>query len=320
MHKEEFGRLNDGQRWAIIKALNCTYFSAVHGMPGTGKSTLISLLIKILAFHGKKVLVICYTHFAIDNIIKKLGGLRYYRANRVEREDFREAIASSQVVLGTGFCFGDPVFVASRFDFCIIDEGSQMHLLLALIPMPLSERVCVVGDHLQLKPLAKRSGAMRHSIFEHLMGGCSILRKQYRMNDEIMRLSNTLFYGQQLVSGRGSDCMARGPSVVFIDTDHTTYKEAVRSFKSCTILCYFNSTVRELKMLTACHVTTIDRFQGSEDSRVAVVFELVKPCEVIESRERLNVALTRARDHLVLVGSRSAMAGIGVLKELLDIL
>ncbi|KAI5173112.1 DNA replication ATP-dependent helicase/nuclease Dna2 [Pancytospora epiphaga] len=322
LYKDEFGRLNEGQQAALIKALNCKYFNTVHGMPGTGKTTLISLLIKILAYYGKKILVICYTHMAIENIIKKIGSTPYYRANWPinEKEKFKESVASAKVVFGTCFCFGDPVFIQNKFNFCIIDEGSQMHLLLALIPISLSERVCVVGDHLQLKPLAKSNKEMGISIFNHLMEGCSVLRKQYRMNSGIMRLSNILFYNQQLVNGRNLKAVSNKPAVEFVDTDCTKLKDAVTALRPCTILCYFNSTVKEVKRMTNYVVTTIDRFQGSEDDRIAVVFDPVTPCCVMESRERLNVALTRARDYLCLIGSRSRMEEIEVLKELLNIL
>lgn len=319
-YKEEFLRLNDDQRSALFLSLNCRSYRIIHGMPGTGKSTLICLLIKILAHLGKKVLLICYTNLALGNIVRKLKGIKVYRAGK-EQLLFKTAAEAKvffdgiEVVAGTCFSFTDAVYVDRRFDFCVVDEGSQMHLLLTLVPISISSKFVIVGDHLQLKPLSRSSKELSLSLFEYLLGkDHSKLRTQYRMGGEIMRLSNTLFYDNQL-------CGGEAPSTVrFVDTEAVDFMSLVASFEGCTILCYFNAQVELIRARTACAVETIDRFQGSEDDKVVVVFDPVSKCEVMESSERLNVALTRARKHLVLAGSRSRMMEIGILRRLVEIL
>lgn len=47
-------------------------YHLILGMPGTGKSFLIAVLIKILFDHKYKVLISTYTNSALDNIIIKL--------------------------------------------------------------------------------------------------------------------------------------------------------------------------------------------------------------------------------------------------------
>jgi DNA replication ATP-dependent helicase Dna2 len=42
-------------------------------MPGTGKSSTIALLIRILVLSGKKVLVASHTNSAVDNIMRKVA-------------------------------------------------------------------------------------------------------------------------------------------------------------------------------------------------------------------------------------------------------
>jgi len=318
--RSEFQVLNADQKRALFLALNCENYMIIHGMPGTGKSTVISLLIRILLSYGKKVLLICYTHLAIQNIMDRIGDVRSYWAKKMSLEFKNSGEAMRyfneiDLVTGTCYSFNDIVYLNRKFDYCVIDEGSQMHLLLALIPVSLSKRFCIVGDHLQLKPLTRKSREIGLSLFEHLIDHCTILKTQYRMGDEIMRLSNELFYDGQLVGFGGVS------TVSFVDTEGLDVASYVRDADNCVILCYFNAKVREISALNkGVKVTTIDRFQGSEHDNVVVVFDPVEVCEVIESKERLNVALTRAKKSLTLVGNRRRMGEIALFRRLLELI
>ena len=63
---------------------------------------------------------------------------------------------------------------------------------------------------------------------------------------------------------------------------------------------------------------TVDRFQGHEADVVYLSFSNSHPTSFLESPNRLNVALTRARYQLVVFGDRNAMgrARPGMLLEL----
>ena len=62
---------------------------------------------------------------------------------------------------------------------------------------------------------------------------------------------------------------------------------------------------------------TVDRFQGHEADLVLISFGNRRPTSFLESPNRLNVALTRARFQRVVIGNRGAMRGAreGVLRE-----
>lgn len=47
-------------------------YTIVQGLPGTGKSQLITFAARLLAAHGKRVLITAYTHSAVDNVLVKL--------------------------------------------------------------------------------------------------------------------------------------------------------------------------------------------------------------------------------------------------------
>ena len=65
---------------------------------------------------------------------------------------------------------------------------------------------------------------------------------------------------------------------------------------------------------------TVDRFQGHEADLVLISFARSHPTSFLESPNRLNVALTRARYQRVVIGDRQAMRGAreGPLKTLAD--
>ena len=64
--------MNTDQRKAVSKALCAHHYALVLGMPGTGKTTTISCLVRVLVASGKSVLLTSYTHTAVDNILLKL--------------------------------------------------------------------------------------------------------------------------------------------------------------------------------------------------------------------------------------------------------
>eukprot|EP00866_Antonospora_locustae_P000419 jgi/Antlo1/419/907 len=352
--RNDFLSLNEHQRSSLFLSLNTPFFHLVHGMPGSGKTGIVTLLIRILSYYKQSVLVVSYTNLSLNNIAKRLG-LHVYTANRgaIDRtarnnsgatqtklttsteeskssscfsdfnsiDDARARLDDTKIVTATCFSFSDPVFTNRTFDFLIVDEGSQIHFPLGLLPISICKRFVVFGDHLQLKPLVFSEETLSLSLFQGLMDGSqSELRVQYRMGREIMRLPNILFYGGRMMCGVGY----KG-SVCYIDTGLPMYSDGLEAFfrtvdEDVVVLCYFNTQVSYLRQIIKNTVETVDRYQGSEADRVVIVFDPVVDCSVIRNRERLNVALTRARKSLLLLGDRKKMTQIPVLEQLLNLL
>ena len=64
--------LNTHQMLAVEKVLSSRDYTLILGMPGTGKTTVVAHLIRMLVEMGKTVLLSTYTHSAVDTILAKL--------------------------------------------------------------------------------------------------------------------------------------------------------------------------------------------------------------------------------------------------------
>lgn len=96
-----------------------------------------------------------------------------------------------------------------HFDYCIVDEASQITLPACLGPLRFADTFVLVGDHNQLPPLVKNTTARRSglevSLFKRLCEArpesMVYLSYQYRMNRDVMSLSNKLVYDGLMKGG-----------------------------------------------------------------------------------------------------------------------
>ena len=124
-----------------------------------------------------------------------------------------EAIRSADVVLCT--CVGAVTWAlksAPEFDVVVIDEAAQALEAACWLPLLRGRRAVLAGDHLQLPPIVKSSGAASEgfgrTLFDRLaeMYGDSVVRMlttQYRMNAKISDWASEQLYGGKLVAGDG---------------------------------------------------------------------------------------------------------------------
>lgn len=121
-----------------------------------------------------------------------------------------------------------PIFARRTFDYCIVDEASQITLPTCIGPLRFADTFVLVGDHFQLPPIVKngaaRRGGLDVSLFRLLSDehpeSVVDLTYQYRMNEDIMSISNKLVYGERLKCG--SEEIAKQGLVL-----PTTIREAV---------------------------------------------------------------------------------------------
>eukprot|EP01028_Stygiella_incarcerata_P002326 TRINITY_DN1435_c0_g1_i1.p1 TRINITY_DN1435_c0_g1~~TRINITY_DN1435_c0_g1_i1.p1 ORF type:complete len:1376 (-),score=395.69 TRINITY_DN1435_c0_g1_i1:34-4161(-) len=219
--KSEWSGMNSGQREVIQRALCADDCLLVLGMPGTGKSTTIAHLIRSLVRRRLSVLLVAHTHMAVDNILLKLGKRdfsigRFGSSDRVEpslrhlsgvpMRDLFGPLSKYPVVAGTTSSINPNV--PRTFDYCIIDEASQVPFAAAIAPLRLCHRFILVGDHYQLPPVTRSKQAKmilegHESLFQVLIEKhptcVTSLRHQYRMSEHIMEVCNKMVYDGALL-------------------------------------------------------------------------------------------------------------------------
>ncbi|KAF3079521.1 Tripartite DNA replication factor [Orbilia oligospora] len=224
-------KINIDQKNAIEKVMSAQDYALVLGMPGTGKTTTIAHIIRALVHQGKTVLLTSYTHTAVDNILLKIKDdrpikvLRLGATSKIHPEvqkfavlantpkkcfdEIQDAYHSPQVVATTCLSINHVVFTERVFDYCIVDEASQITLPVCVGPIRMAKKFVLVGDHFQLPPLVRSSeakaGGLDVSLFKLLSDAhpesVVNLEHQYRMCEDIMALSNHLIYEGRLKCG-----------------------------------------------------------------------------------------------------------------------
>ena len=101
-------------------------------------------------------------------------------------------------------------FACTKFDFCILDEASLITEPLSLGPILMADKFIMIGDYYILNPIVRNIDAekkgMSISLFRKLSErypyDVAILKKQYRMNDQICSLSNVIAYKGLIKHGK----------------------------------------------------------------------------------------------------------------------
>eukprot|EP00698_Gefionella_okellyi_P005877 TRINITY_DN1530_c0_g2_i1.p1 TRINITY_DN1530_c0_g2~~TRINITY_DN1530_c0_g2_i1.p1 ORF type:complete len:1295 (+),score=291.04 TRINITY_DN1530_c0_g2_i1:37-3921(+) len=402
-------KLNADQEDAIKKCLAAEDYALILGMPGTGKTTTIVRVVVGLVRSGKTVLITSSTHAAVDNILLKLHEeqvdfLRIGRASQVhpvlqkyvldyndERlqsaDDLDDLIRSKNIIATTCLGINHPLLSKRKFDICIVDEAGQIIQAVCLGPLRMARRFVLVGDHYQLQPVVRSREAaeagMSVSLFRRLCEAhpaavCN-LSFQYRMNSDIMLLSNTLVYSNMLKCGNSevarSELSLPNPSavdvsesasgcawlhdvllptrkVVFLDTELVPARETrqgdavsneveavlVQRVVAALVRCGISPTdigviapyraqmqrIRQKLQRSDIDVHTVDRYQGRDkDCMIVSLVRSNDSCNVgdlLKDWRRINVAFTRAKKKLIVVGSATTLAGSEVCLNFIELL
>jgi superfamily I DNA and/or RNA helicase len=238
------------------------------------------------------------------------------------------------------------------FNTVIIDEAGQCIEPLAWCIFPMAEKIVLAGDHWQLPPtvLSERAARMglNRSILEaaiHTVSDIHLLNIQYRMRKMIAGFSSKYFYNSLLYTAE--HLVDIGVHVSFIDTAGTGFEEtrgpdgsslqnegelklakalleteALDRLATALISPYAGQVASaKEKLANGLRISTIDSFQGQEMENIIV--SLVRSNEnseigFLKDYRRMNVAITRAREQLYVIGDSSTIGNDKFYKEFLE--
>ena len=186
--------MNIEQSKAVLKSLATSSFHMILGTPGSGKTQALVALVKILIQLRKKVLIVSFTNTAVDNVLVRLkqsGFTQFCRLTHNETQidpvisdnilNSRKFTTMKQIndVLKDVHVYGcttsqmsNVLFQALKFDYCLIDEASQINEPMTLGPLMISKKFVMIGDYYQLNPLVKsklsKAKGFQKSLFEKL--------------------------------------------------------------------------------------------------------------------------------------------------------
>ena len=298
------------------------------------------------------------------------------RATELELRIRSSLFGEARVIASTLTGAANRVLEGEKYSTLFIDEAAQALEAACWIAIRKAGRVVLAGDHCQLPPTVKSIMALKGGLGKTLMERIvenkpetvTLLKMQYRMNEQIMKFSSEWFYHGMVesaptVSHRG--ILDYETPMMWIDTAECDGKEefvgenfgrinrAEAELTQQTLQQYlekigkqrileesidvgiispYRAQVQLLRkelrkreffrpyrhLLT---VNTVDGFQGQE--RDIILISLVRSNDggdigFLRDLRRMNVAITRARMKLIILGSSETMTSHPFYKKLYE--
>ena len=300
------------------------------------------------------------------------------RATELEIRINAELFGEARVIASTLAGSASRLLAGQKFGTLFIDEAAQALEPACWIAIRRASRVVLAGDHCQLPPTVKSIEALRGGLGTTLMERIvcqkpdvvTLLKTQYRMNEQIMRFSSDWFYGGMVEAApqiRFRGILDFDNPMAWIDTADVEGKEefvgesfgrinrAEAQLTLDTLQEYFTkigkqrilderidvgvispyrAQVQLLRRLIKkkeffkpyrglISVNTVDGFQGQE--RDIIVISLVRAnadgqIGFLSDLRRMNVAITRARMKLIILGDVQTMTRHPFYKKLYEYL
>jgi predicted RecB family nuclease len=279
----------------------------------------------------------------VDGVKKATAGNPesfYEGSDRITSDDDRDACIEAMLSGGTAWLYSHRDFDCG-LDYLFIDEAGQVSLADALAMGAAARNLILVGDPQQLAQVLQGShpDGVEASVLQHLLDGHAtippdrglFLETTYRLHPDIQRYISEEFYDNRLESdpicatratplgtglrfcpvlheGCRQESQAEADRVV---AEIATMRAAGISDSDIIVVAPYNAQVNLLRQLLPAdiRVGTVDKFQGQEALVVLYSMasssgkEIPRGLEFLLSRNRLNVAISRAQGLAYLVCS-----------------
>lgn len=264
----------------------------------------------------------------VKNIRKEIRALQDFYADKW--------IDEAKVICGTPVGLHDKNLKGKEFNTLVIDEAGQCLETMAWVAIKNVQRLVLAGDHLQLPPTVISDEAVRNgfntSFLEIVLAKHSekhLLRTQYRMRKAIVNFPNDFFYEGKLETP--PQLQDKSKHFSFYDTAGTGFQEEqadesgslsnpgeleiiekiielhLFDLKKCALISPYAGQVALAKerFSKELRISTVDSFQGQECETVFI--SLVRSNDegnigFLKDYRRMNVALTRAKENLFVIG------------------
>ena len=265
---------------------------------------------------------------------------------KIQKDITQTILENATVICGTFFSIQQFNLPFEQYDYLFIDEAGQALEPSIWSVSHLADKMVLCGDDWQLPPTVKSVEAQKLGLHKSILEKAReiefpmcLLNVQYRMNELIMAFSNEQFYHNQLQAHESvAKWSIKGnlyAVVEFIDTAGCGYEEeknensggirnsgevgilqkVVEEYSdvSIGIITPYRYQLEEIRSaLEKYDANTIDSFQGQE--REVILISLVRSNEngeigFLNDYRRMNVAMTRAKKKLVVIGD-SATIGL----------
>ena len=310
-----------------------------------------------------------------DGIRSRISRLKD-RAVAIEVQINTELFDSAHVIASTLVSSNHRLLGGMHFGTLFIDEAAQALEAACWIAIRKADRVILAGDHCQLPPTIKcyeaAKGGLEKTLMETIVAKksetVSLLKVQYRMNEDIMKFSSEWFYNGELEAAlevRHRSILDLDTPISWIDTSAMDFKEQfvgetfgrINKDEANLLLQHLEAYINKIggerilderidfgiispykaqvqylrgkiKGSEALHpyrhlftVNTVDGFQGQE--RDVIFISLVRANDdgqigFLRDLRRMNVAITRARMKLVILGDASTLGKHPFYHKLLD--
>jgi ATP-dependent RNA/DNA helicase IGHMBP2 len=271
----------------------------------------------------------------VKNIRTEIKQLQAYNEEKLYNE--------ADVILGTPVGLYDAKINNLTFNTLVIDEAGQCIEPLAWCIFPLAQKYVLAGDHLQLPPTVLSDAAARLSFNQSILeksiatvDAVYLLNIQYRMREAIAGFSSNYFYDGLLQTP--THLTNTKTHITFIDTAGSGYNEAQGSngmslrnegelnitqklidteilpISSIAFISPYAGQVAAAKEVLPkeMRISTIDSFQGQE--KEIIILSLVRSNDdgdigFLKDYRRMNVAITRAKEQLFVIGDSATIGG-----------
>ncbi|MBC7934847.1 MAG: AAA family ATPase [Rhizobacter sp.] len=260
---------------------------------------------------------------------------------QLQQYNEEKLLAEAAVIAGTPIGLYDAGLNKIQFDHLIVDEAGQCIEPLAWCLFSFATKIVLAGDHWQLPPTVLSQAAIQAGFNKSVLeiaiehsANIHLLNIQYRMKPVIAGFSSAYFYKGLLQSA--AHLVNSSTHLTFIDTAGSGFNEkrgpdgmslqnegelniiqqllqsggfipeetAFISPYSGQVLAAKERLPKEMR------ISTIDSFQGQEKENI--ILSLVRSnddCEIgfLKDYRRMNVAITRAKEQLIVIGDSATI-------------